>query len=682
MYAAPTAPDPARTYALVVAVSQYGYGDSAWDRDALDQDAVRFADWLYSRGVPKSNVIIVKGPEATAERIHEALVREVPMWNGDLLWIYWAGHGVIDGREELRLLLAGAPATDRRNLRLKDLRELYQSPYLPGFAQQIFIIDACQQEADYLGVAVSGPLDLPSPLPSNGRTITQVVWVATQLRDPAAYGPQGGLFSAAVRSSLNRAVGFDWRPTSEELQQAIEAEASRLACDEPIRGVVQKPIRIKYEDTAGPRDDVVALVSQGPQVAPPLGQMTHRQHQVLTSALANHAQWMDPSRLAEAVWAVADWLGQNSIAEMGDPLQLAASLDAMTVPKRHLPPLVVFLEYLAVAATLSGRRRALRGLADEIAESAEVTGQLQRTRREAECHRPSQTVVLIKIEADPSVSDAYRISGFLFRRNTSLLVCHRAPGPPTAAANVATCTEQLIDRMGALLTGLTDDLISYEFLLEHTYMDVAVERWGVAPGTATPSECIGRRSPVLVRSLDRLKNPLINRVLPVWNRRWDAFQDPQHHIGGAACPAKLVGLVYTKGSQLADGVLGDDYAYFSRESPSLVDELGALSSLSCLLLSFPFAAGQDEGGERLLDQVLQSGIPVAVWWRVTGHSEIADESLLEVAIGDPRDLPKRVLALRKSDSSVGIALLWDPPDPFPERTALLAAPEQLRSSGA
>jgi hypothetical protein len=149
---------------LVVAVSEYGYGDPAWNRSALDQDALRFRDWLLGRDVPQDNILCLIGSSATPERVREALTEEVPQWRGDHLWVYWAGHGLLDDDKQLRLLLAGCPAADKRNLRLTDLLRLYRTKVLPGFARQQFIVDSCRLFASDQAIrGLSGPLDLLSP---------------------------------------------------------------------------------------------------------------------------------------------------------------------------------------------------------------------------------------------------------------------------------------------------------------------------------------------------------------------------------------------------------------------------------------------------------------------------------------------------------------------------------------
>ncbi|MDT0483025.1 caspase family protein [Streptomyces doebereineriae] len=250
-------PNPARTYAVVVAVSQYAYGSPDWDRPALDEDAARFSAWLRSSGVPSEHIIELKGAEATVERVRSVLVGQVPLLHGDFLWVYWAGHGVIDKEDRLRLLLAGQPANDMRNLGLEDLLALYRTSFLPGFTRQTFVIDACQQDAERMDIPLGSPLDLP-PSGEKKDEADQQVWVAAQLNTGAAYGPQGGLFSAAVLSLLGAGRTLDGTVTEAELQRGVRAEADRAGLG-GARDDLQEPIRVLYRNSGGSREPMVLL---------------------------------------------------------------------------------------------------------------------------------------------------------------------------------------------------------------------------------------------------------------------------------------------------------------------------------------------------------------------------------------------------------------------------------------
>ncbi|MFB2835495.1 caspase family protein [Floridanema evergladense] len=163
-------PDPKKTYALIVGIEKYDKG-SSWNLDGPGSDALKFAKWLFSRGVPITNILLyiselsepnqLKDNEslrplwqnkqkATRDNIHKAITKILPnnKEKGDLLYIFWGGHGVtIHHKDTIQ-------DKDRRlfyddgeqNLNLKSLLKSLKSKVFGNFNQQIVIIDAC---ADY-----------------------------------------------------------------------------------------------------------------------------------------------------------------------------------------------------------------------------------------------------------------------------------------------------------------------------------------------------------------------------------------------------------------------------------------------------------------------------------------------------------------------------------------------------
>jgi hypothetical protein len=652
---------------LVVAVSEYGYGDPAWNRSALDQDALRFRDWLLGRDVPQDNILFLIGPSATPERVRKALTEEVPQWRGDDLWVYWAGHGLLDDHKQLRLLLAGCPAADKRNLRLTDLLRLYRTKVLPGFARQQFIVDACRLFASDQAIrGLSGPLDLLSP--GTEQACEQYVWLATQRGAAATYqSDRGGLFSGAVHAALTVADGLEWNPTIEELTTRVAEEARRRAADNPFCAEAQIPSRLTFLD-CGEEVAFRDVEAQGHlRVTRPSGLLDDEQHGVLRSLLQGHPCWVSPRAIVEAVWPVADWAGELSVDEAMDPLALIERLDAALLPQLRLPPLLVFLEHLAAQCNDS-RGAALKAFTGEIAQAIDQHPALLRERATAADVRPRKTVLLIKIEADEAAEDTYRLAAYVYRRGATLLVRHEDTRS-IRGADVPARSEELIHRMSQFLAGLTEDLITYEFLLDRHQLDTGVEHWGVAPGLAG-SDRIGWQSPVLVRSLDRIKDLRIHRIVPHWERRWRAFE------GAPRAAEGLVGVIYQDEEREGGPDLGG-LRIFRRASTLLRQDLAAARDLACVLLGFPYAVAQDERSGGLLDSVLMSGVPVALWWRQGAADKVTHDRLRSIAASCLQELPDHVLALRQAGHATDVTLLWDPPDPFPLRTSLLTPPPRL-----
>ncbi|MEU9978890.1 caspase family protein [Streptomyces sp. NPDC051014] len=150
--------DPQRVFALVVGIESYQI--HGWSLPGPARDAVRFADWLTgTAGVPQTHVRILLSPlreqdppahpAATAENVHRALFEELPERDGDLLWIYWAGHGFLDFRRQLLLPCADATIAFTRHLNLQAALRWWQSANVPGkrFHRVVAVGDTCRVEA-------------------------------------------------------------------------------------------------------------------------------------------------------------------------------------------------------------------------------------------------------------------------------------------------------------------------------------------------------------------------------------------------------------------------------------------------------------------------------------------------------------------------------------------------------
>lgn len=154
---------PQRTYAFVVGIERYDAG-SAWDLDGPARDAARFTSWLFDRGVPAEQILVFLSPldeqlpdvplppgvtasPARREQVTEALTRTLPGRGGDLLWLFWAGHGVLTRDDHLRLFFADASTDDKRNLDLNSLLTMLRSDLYPRFPRQAGMVDACQTYA-------------------------------------------------------------------------------------------------------------------------------------------------------------------------------------------------------------------------------------------------------------------------------------------------------------------------------------------------------------------------------------------------------------------------------------------------------------------------------------------------------------------------------------------------------
>jgi hypothetical protein len=230
-----TAARPDRTHAVVVGVERYAAGRS-WDLPGPAADARRFTAWLRGRGVPAAHIPLLLGdlpgaggPEvdvvagaAGREAVQEVLTRRLPALDGDLLWVFWGGHGVTDPQGHRRLFYADAAADDRRNLDLDAWLNAFTTDLLPGFRRQIWLVDSCQTFVEDLGFARS----LPAELPPGGDRLPgreQFVLLASgpgqrAVNDPAR---QTGVFSRAALAALAATDGATWPPDMSAVAQSV-----------------------------------------------------------------------------------------------------------------------------------------------------------------------------------------------------------------------------------------------------------------------------------------------------------------------------------------------------------------------------------------------------------------------------------------------------------------------------
>lgn len=153
--------NPEKTYALIVGIEKYDKG-SSWNLKGPCSDALKFAQWLLKRNVPVDNIFTYiselsepnqfqdnndlrylwdEKQKATREHIFRAITKTLPQKKnkGDLLYLFWGGHGVTVSRKDRRLFYDDG----QQNLNLESLLKSLISDIFGSFNQQILIIDAC-----------------------------------------------------------------------------------------------------------------------------------------------------------------------------------------------------------------------------------------------------------------------------------------------------------------------------------------------------------------------------------------------------------------------------------------------------------------------------------------------------------------------------------------------------------
>ncbi|MCX4528797.1 MULTISPECIES: caspase family protein [unclassified Streptomyces] len=230
-------PSPQRTFALIVGIERYAAGP-AWDLPGPVNDALRFRAWLLRGGVPEQNILLCLDPLADPGVAHRPadhatlrglLLSRLPALDGELLWVWWGGHGVLDQTERLRLFCADAAAADKRNLDLESMRTTLASDMLPGFGRQVWIVDACQTFEEEYGFRTSLPAE-QLPTGRRLRTHHQTLLLAATRGQRAANDPGRGtgLFSESVLDVLEASPPGQPSSDPEALFREVRERVERL----------------------------------------------------------------------------------------------------------------------------------------------------------------------------------------------------------------------------------------------------------------------------------------------------------------------------------------------------------------------------------------------------------------------------------------------------------------------
>src|SRR6185369_3153908 len=141
--------------AIVVAIEEYHNLGQPWSLPGVAAQAGKFVDWLVGeRGVPAEHVQVfatgdlnfggVPVAPANADAVNKFLAKLGEHWpQGELLLIYWVGHGFVSKDGARRLFFADATPEVKSNLDMDQFISLLRSKSRGGFETQIAVIDTC-----------------------------------------------------------------------------------------------------------------------------------------------------------------------------------------------------------------------------------------------------------------------------------------------------------------------------------------------------------------------------------------------------------------------------------------------------------------------------------------------------------------------------------------------------------
>lgn len=219
--------NPKNVYALVVGIETYQLG-ADYDLDGPARDGLRFIEWLRSHNVPADNIRFFVSPLAeNTEVVSQAAKHGVNAYPatrdaidkhirgkllnlkvfGEVLYVFWGGHGILTktDRATRQLLFADTTAADKLNLNFESLQQaLATSAHGVGFEKQFFIVDACAnryfQDLYEVIQAKAGEQQYSST--GEKARAEQVVMFACEAYDVARNVAGTGVFSSAVLAEL------------------------------------------------------------------------------------------------------------------------------------------------------------------------------------------------------------------------------------------------------------------------------------------------------------------------------------------------------------------------------------------------------------------------------------------------------------------------------------------------
>jgi hypothetical protein len=380
--------------------------------------------------------------------------------------------------------------------------------------------------------------------------------------------------------------------------------------------------------------------------------------------------------VAEASRVAFGPLGPRIDLDAGNLAEIMDALSELMGTAGQSPPLLLFLRLLA--SRMHGPpAEALEQWVAYIADRWHVP--LEELTPPVATAAPARSYVVVELREDVPNPDQYLLSIWLQHdaddENTvvdgrALLVMDEQPLtieeiPGHVGEQLRRVTGQRVGPIGAL---------TVEFVLPYRLLEHPVDQFRMVLDAT--SGRLGSAFPVVVRSLDRIRNQMIHHR---WRARWSWFREHRH-----SPDPKAISWVRLEGSgrQAMEDALGRDPDGYSDEYPV------------CLVLSAPARGGRGARGgwavpgapksglDRAVRDGIEIGMPVMVWCRVPG---LTDQFLVEMANqlnGRPlAELPAVVQRLRheatlpgRTEDHLGrhVSLMWDDADRLPPSQALRA----------
>lgn len=330
------------------------------------------------------------------------------------------------------------------------------------------------------------------------------------------------------------------------------------------------------------------------------------------------------------------------------------ALETLNSDVNGLPKPLVFVEYLA-ARVRNELGSELRRWADRQAHRLRVVTELQATRR--------KFVQVTAPESPPPRSHGYLLlmlrlegpAGALFRLSYWAQLDVSNGWHPDRGPDFVGDLEHVKHRVAELVQTTSanwaryEPKITVEFVLSDDLLNLDVDQWNWETESPIP-EPVGCRFPVVVRSLERMKN---RHWHTSWRTRWKELQ------------AQL-----NRANSIAHGASYRNEACDAHGLRALTSTFERMPGLVSLILSEPPMSGRN--GHSQVTVGLRAGVPVIMWHR---RNCVSDDFLVmaEKLLHDdsPEHVLERTRFVRSIAFEVGpdtdhvgnfLTVMWDDPD--------------------
>ena len=201
------------------------------------------------RWAPPAGADRVKVTLADHAGVDGALRRTLKSVRGDLLVVFWGGHGAVDQERQQRLFLADATIDDRKNVSLERLLLFLRSSYFEDLPEQLVCVDACASRFDDR----SSEMRLPTEEYPDGKDVPgrkQVLLRAATRGQVALESKRQkkGLFSRELLAALDADPASAWPPDLRAVAVSLKSRFAELAAELPSE---QLPSLWTYDDDDG-----------------------------------------------------------------------------------------------------------------------------------------------------------------------------------------------------------------------------------------------------------------------------------------------------------------------------------------------------------------------------------------------------------------------------------------------